>query len=281
MGGMGGGAGGGGSIGSAGGSLPRAAQAVFETEALHRPLRAGDTLLLEASGEFLETHRADTGRFALLAAVSNSMPPRRDSPRDRLRLGASFACLLLLLVLPTSGALPLLHVALAVCFLLVGIQCITLEQAWRAINYRVMLAIASSFSLGAALSNTSVSAVLAARLVSLSSSVDPVTFLGVIFLASSTLSCVVSNSATVVILYSVLREVDVPRTSDRQMMLMLMLGASCAFATPIGCQTNLMVLAAGGYRFGDYPALGGLLQLTVGFTAALLTHLMAGLYQDG
>ena len=65
------------------------------------------------------------------------------------------------------------------------------------------------------------------------------------------------------------------------MMLIMMLGASCAFATPIGCQTNLMVLSAGGYRFGDYPALGALLQLSVGFTAAVLTHFMSAIYQDG
>ena len=56
------------------------------------------------------------------------MPPRRNSLRDRLRLATSFVCLLLLLVLPATDALPLLPVALAVCFLLVGIQCITLEQ---------------------------------------------------------------------------------------------------------------------------------------------------------
>ena len=65
------------------------------------------------------------------------------------------------------------------------------------------IALASSFSLGAALSNTNVSATIAHGLVRLSSSIGPVSFLGVIFLTSSLPSCVVSNSATVVLLYSV------------------------------------------------------------------------------
>lgn len=60
----------------------------------------------------------------------------------------------------------------------------------------------------------------------------------------------------------------------RQLMLAMMLGASCAFATPIGCQTNLMVLAAGGYRFSDFPKLGGLLTLVVGTTSATLIWLI-------
>ena len=54
----------------------------------------------------------------------------------------------------------------------------------------------------------------------------------------------------------------------RQLMLAMMLGASCAFATPIGCQTNLMVLGRGGYSFGDFLALGGGLTLVVGCCVA-------------
>ena len=53
-----------------------------------------------------------------------------------------------------------------------------------------------------------------------------------------------------------------------------MLGASCAFATPIGYQTNLMVLARGGYRFGDFGALGGLLTVVVGLVACTVIWAM-------
>ena len=125
-------------------------------------------------------------------------------------------------------------------------QVITVEQAWNAIHHRLLLTIAASFSLGAALRNTHVSANIASALIATHIVLGPFGFLLAIFICTSLLSCVVSNSATVVLLYSVLREVDVPGLGVRQMLTSMMLGASCAFATPIGCNTNLMVLSAGG-----------------------------------
>ena len=59
-----------------------------------------------------------------------------------------------------------------------------------------------------------------------------------------------------------------------QMIFAVMLGASCAFATPIGTQTNLMVLSAGGYGFGDFMRVGSLLTLVVGAAAALFIWLL-------
>ena len=104
------------------------------------------------------------------------------------------------------------------------------------------------------------------------SPISPIT--AQVFFLTSLLSCVVSNSATVVLLYSVLRRVQVPGLRPIQPLLMLMLGASAAFSTPIGYQTNLMVLARGGYRFGDFTALGSILTLVVGTVAALLAWLL-------
>ena len=89
-------------------------------------------------------------------------------------------------------------------------------------------------------------------------------FLLCIYLVTSALSCVVSNSATVVAFYSVLRDVRIDGLSSEQIMMVMMLGASSAFATPIGYQTNLMVLGRGGYQFADFIALGGGLTIVVG-----------------
>jgi di/tricarboxylate transporter len=98
--------------------------------------------------------------------------------------------------------------------------------------------------------------------------VGPFPFLLLIFLFTSLLSCIVSNAATVVLLYSVLRTVEVEGLRPAQLMLVMMLGASSAFATPIGYQTNLMVLARGGYRFGDFAILGGGLTVVTGVSVA-------------
>ena len=90
------------------------------------------------------------------------------------------------------------------------------------------------------------------------------------FICHPTHACPLTQ--TVVLLYQVLRTVRIPGLSPAKPLLALMLGASCAFATPIGFQTNLMVQARGSYRFVDFVALGGLLTLVVGTTICLLIH---------
>ena len=84
-----------------------------------------------------------------------------------------------------------------------------------------------------------------------------------------------SNTATIVMLYHVLRKVHVDGLRPAQIMIVLMIGATCAFSTPIvGCQTNLMVMRPGAYRFCDYASLGLPLTILVGFVVATLTTAM-------
>ncbi|MFM1821936.1 MAG: hypothetical protein RI967_202, partial [Planctomycetota bacterium] len=61
----------------------------------------------------------------------------------------------------------------------------------------------------------------------------------------------------------------------RQAALVVMIGASASFATPIGYQTNLMVQAPGGYRFGDYLKIGVPLAIVVGTSAVAMIHLLS------
>ena len=191
------------------------------------------------------------------------------SAEGRLKLAASILALLILLVLSAMDLVELFPLALTLGYALVAIGCITIDQAWRSISYRLILVIACSFGPGVALTNTNVSYVIGAALVRLQV-LGGFGFLLAIYLITSALSCVVSNSATVVAFYSVLRDVRVPGLSSEQIMVAMMLGASSAFATPIGYQTNLMVLGRGGYAFGDFLVLGGTLTLVVGCCVAAL-----------
>lgn len=95
-------------------------------------------------------------------------------------------------------------------------------------------------------------------------------FLFAIYMVTAGLSSIISNSATVVAMYNVLKGVDVDGLEVGQMMMVMMLGASSAFATPIGYQTNLMVLARGPYAFGDFVKVGGGLLVVVGLCVATL-----------
>jgi di/tricarboxylate transporter len=238
-------------------------------------LHPGCTLLLEAPAAWVEIHRTSRS-FALLGVVGGAPAPSVVSagclpPRSmaRLRLTVSVLALVMLLSLSATGVVPLLPLSLAIAYVLIALGCITIDQAWRSISFRILLTIACSFGISSALTNTHVAAALATALVTLSP-VGPFPFLLLIFLFTSLISCVVSNAATVVLLYTVLRTVEMEGLRPAQMMLSMMIGASSAFATPIGYQTNLMVFARGGYRFGDFTLLGGGLTMTVGLTASLV-----------
>ena len=60
----------------------------------------------------------------------------------------------------------------------------------------------------------------------------------------------------------------------RQFCIVLMMASSMSFMTPIGYQTNLMVLSPGGYNFTDFPKFGVLMQLVLGACAVVLTRLL-------
>jgi hypothetical protein len=243
-------------------------------DALSAVLHPGCTLLLEAPAAWVEEHRTSRS-FALLGVVGSSPSPSAGvgtlpaKAMARVRLAASLLALASLLVLSATSVVQLLPLVVAIAFCLVGVGCITLEQAWRSISFRVLLTIACSFGLSSALTNTHVAAVLADGLVGLAP-IGPFPFLLFIFLFTSLLSCIVSNTATIVLLYSVLRTIHIEGLRPEQLMLTMMLGASCSFATPIGYQTNLMVFARGGYHFGDFALLGGGLTILVGLCVSLI-----------
>jgi hypothetical protein len=241
-------------------------------------LHPGCTLLLEAPAMWVEDHRISRS-FALLGVVGSSPVPSAGpsflSARAlaRIRLGSSMLALVVMLLLSAFGIADLLALALTMAYILVSLGCITLNQAWRSISFRVLLTIACSFGLSSALTNTHVSAVLASGLVAMAP-VGPFPFLLLIFIFTSLLSCIISNAACVVLLYSVLRTVQVDGLRPAQIMLVMMLGASSAFATPIGYQTNLMVLARGGYRFGDFALLGGGLTVVTGLSISFVAWML-------
>jgi di/tricarboxylate transporter len=93
-----------------------------------------------------------------------------------------------------------------------------------------------------------------------------------IFLSVSTLSCIVSNQATVILMWPVVSVIDVHGLHIGQFAVILLLAASTSFATPIGYQTNLMVYEPGGYDFKDFARMGIPLTLLLAPIASVLTY---------
>lgn len=220
-------------------------------------LRAGDTLLLEAHPGFVQTHR-HSASFALVSEVEGSAPPSHD------KAPTAVFVLVAMLAAHLTGLLSLLSAALLAAGVLLVTRCLTGQQARRALELRVVLAIAASFGVAAALDQSGAAGVLAHGLVKLAMPWGPVALLMALFLATATMATVVGNNASVAVMFPISHAAALEAgVSFTPCLFVLMLAASASFASPISYQTNLMVYGPGGYRFSDFMRIGVPLQLIV------------------
>ncbi|MGB2130062.1 MAG: SLC13 family permease, partial [Marinobacterium sp.] len=138
----------------------------------------------------------------------------------------------------------------------------------------VILTIAASFALGAALQKTGVATWLAGGIVELSSG-TPWLLLILTYLAVSVLTEIITNNAAAVLMLPIVLEItEKAQLSHEPFIFAIMIAASASFATPLGYQTNLMVYGPGGYRFTDFLKVGVPMNLLV--AAVTLTTLLLG-----
>ena len=101
-------------------------------------------------------------------------------------------------------------------------------------------------------------------MVSAAGALGPLLLLGLIMVVTMTLSDIMNNAATAVVMAPIAATVANEIGSSQDAFLMAVaLGASCAFLTPIGHQNNLLVMGPGGYRFGDYWRMGLPLEILI------------------
>jgi len=244
-----------------------------QTADVHREclIRRGDTLLLETYPNFVTNYK-DSDHFALVRLIDDSTPPRHNQYKDRIRRLVAGSVFLCMVVLVASQQLSLLVAMLIASYILVGIQCITIHAAFRAIKGRIILAAIAAFGLGEGLTNTHVTSKLAEGVVSIGQSLGPIPLLFLVYLSTACMSCIVSNQATVIIMYSIVKNLQV-ELSMYKFVVVLIIGASSSFMTPFGYQTNLMVWRAGGYTFADYVYFGVPLTFITGLTTSVLCYL--------
>ena len=237
----------------------------FSSRQQSLPLTVGTVLLVEAPNSWVWAHRA-TSAFAHLKRITDAAaettaagrpfwPPKKADVIKKLRIAACLSALVTLLCLSAFEIVDLFPLALAISAGFIFIGAMTLDQAWRAINYRVLLVVACSFGPGKALTNTGLAKFAGVALQSMTA-LGNFGFLFMIVLFSSLLTSIVSNSTAVITLYAILRTMKVPGISMEAMMCCMMLGGSTDYITPIGYQTNLMVYKRGGYAFSDYTKVG-------------------------
>ncbi|HEU5300690.1 MAG TPA: SLC13 family permease [Acidimicrobiia bacterium] len=226
-------------------------------------LRPGDLMLVLGDPDFARRWRGRDD-FLLVSAVEGGAPLRRNRAR------AVELITLALIVVSGAGVLSLLKTSLLAALACLAVGAITPGEARRAVNFDIVVLIAASFGLGAAMQESGLAAEIARGLVDLTTPLGDIGVLAGVLLATMILTELLSNNAAAVLMFPVaLATAAGSGLAFRPFVLAIIIGASCSFLTPIGYQTNLLVFGMGGYKFRDFTRLGAPLTL-VTFVASLV-----------
>ncbi len=230
-------------------------------------LQVGDTLLIETAQDFVDQYRYRKD-FLLVSALNDSTPP------DFRRAPVAMGILAAMVAASATGLLSILEAALLAGGGMLVTRCVPASKARRYVDLSVLVVIASSFALGAAMTKTGAAAQVAQWLL-LIEDLAPWAALALVYLMTVLFTELITNNAAAVLMFPIAVAVaEQLGVSFMPFIIAIMFAASASFMTPLGYQTNLMVLGPGGYRFTDYLRLGAPLSLIVGITAVTLIPLV-------
>ncbi|QOL25154.1 SLC13 family permease [Thalassotalea sp. LPB0316] len=230
------------------------------------PLRVGDILLVQGDADQIEELKSQQGILVVDGAAKVVQ-----SEKAPIALGVLFGVVLM----PVFGILPIVISAICGVFILLASRCLNWQEISSALSTQVILIVAASLALGAAMVSTGAAQYLAEIFVALSSSLPVGGVLAALMLLLAILTNIVSNNAAAVIgtpiAISVAQQLGAPA---EPFVLAVLFGANLSYATPMAYKTNLLVMNAGGYQFSDFVKVGvpliGLMWVTLSITLNLI-----------
>ena len=220
-------------------------------------VRAGDRLLIAASGDAVVSLQANVG----LADVSEA--PVRGFRRDKAPI--AIGTLALVVIGAALFGYPIEALALVGVALVLLTRCMDPEDAWRAIDGSTLVLIFAMLAFGIAVQNAGTVDLLVDAMGPLLKISSPLILLVAVYMATSVLTEIVTNNAVAVIMTPlVIKLADSVPLDERQLIMAVMFAASASFATPVGYQTNTLVYGAANYRFADFLKIGIPMNIVVG-----------------
>ncbi|MDP0499982.1 MAG: SLC13 family permease [Verrucomicrobiota bacterium JB022] len=223
----------------------------FDKVALDR----GDILLLLGTTEAIDNARGSEDLLIL------DRPPVILGARRR-KLPFILAVIACVIGSASIGLMPIAGAAMVGCVVLLLAKCLTMKEAYEAIQWPILFIIFAMLGVGAAMEATGTSAWLADHLVAgvgafVPEAWQPFALLAGIYLLTTILTEILSNNAAAVLLTAIaLGLAHSMQLDPRPFLIAIAIAASASFATPIGYQTNTYVYGVGGYRFSDFAKIG-------------------------
>lgn len=220
-------------------------------------LRPGDVLLLDTGSNFEHRYRNDAS-FSLITGIPESSPQKTSRMWVALFLGFAMIATQIYGSVIDSEVINLLTAGLLTAGLMLLSRCLNADQARNSIDWTVYVTIAFAFAFSTAMEKSKLAKAIAEIFITISESIGGLRASYVaIYIATALLSELVSNNAAAAIMYPIAADLgDALGVVPTRMSVVLMLGASAGFTLPYSYQTNLMVYAAGGYRFLEFAKFG-------------------------
>ena len=212
-------------------------------------LEAGDTLLLFGSTSSMRQLRSDRDLLLMEWATTALADPRRANVARAIFAGVVIAA--------ATSLMPIALASFLGAVAMIAGGCLNTRQAARAVDIRIYLLIGSAIALGTALQITGGADLLATGVITVFSPFGPVVLMSAMFILIALLTNVLSNSATAILFTPIAVGAANQIGADPSLFaLTVLFAANTCFATPIGYQTNLLVMGPGHYRFMDYIRAG-------------------------
>ncbi len=225
---------------------------------LDRKLQPGDALLLTASSKAMQRLSKNSRRLVLLADTD------KEHDLDWRKAPMALAIMLGMMLAMTFSWVANVTAVMLAAVALVLTRCLTMDQAYRSINFESVILIAAILPMATALDNSGGLELASQALLNITGQAGPLLLLALLFVFTAGLSQIVSNTATTVLVAPIAIQAALGLDINPQAALITVaIAASSAFATPVASPVNTLVLSAGGYRFTDFARVGIPLQLVL------------------
>ncbi len=215
-------------------------------------IKAGDLLIVEAASGFDKTWNSNRNDFYLVASRSDPEPTPRSS-----KAPIAVAILAVMVAVVSFGLLSIVEASFLAALAMIATRCIRFSEARQSIDVSVLVVIAAALGIGKAIEATGLATTAATALTAQTELLGAVGLLIIIYFVTNVLTELITHKAAAVLMFPVsIGVAESVGANPKAFALVVAVAAAASFMTPIGYQTNLMVMSAGRYRYTDYLRAG-------------------------
>ena len=212
-------------------------------------LDAGDALLLEVKTERYQQLRQDPS-FVIISEIEQIKYRKR-------KLIPALIIVAGVIITASLNIAPIVVTAVVGSILLLLVGCLTMEEAYQSIEWRIIFLLAGVLTLEAAMENSGAAPLISKSIIALVGDWGPIALLSAFYLMTFIFTEMMSNNATAALLAPIaIATANAIGVSPRPFLVAVMFAASASFMTPVGYQTNTLIYGPGQYKFADFLKVG-------------------------